>query len=710
MKDIRIITGRDIRPDLETALALAGYGKEPAGQAQGRALFAELERPVRQAVRLKAALAFADDGQGRPGLYAVLTAGAAAGRMADRYMARQEYTEAVLFSAMADSCLFAFERSLSGTIRNLCREAGRGVAGRHEAGMNSGFSLQERAVQAVEASRTLGVTLTEDRMLQPEKTMAVWYELTEDASVFHLEHDCRRCASRTCVLRKHDAGQTGIFCPGGVRISQWLRQQGIMESFPCGEGGRCGKCRVRITAGQANISPEDRNVFSAAELAAGWRLACRAVPKDAVQVVLPAHAGGPIAALGYVHADVQAAASHLYGLAADIGTTTLAVSLIDMTEKRTVHTITAANSQRACGADVVSRIQAAGRGRAAWLRQAVRSDLQRMFRQLWELFPQAKSQCRQAAVAGNTTMLHLLMGWDCSGLGAWPFRPVSLGGDWYSWAQVFGETEGFSEQPVALLPAISTYVGADIAAGIWQCRLLTPGRTALLVDLGTNGEMALQSSAGLFTAATAAGPALEGGSLQWGTASVPGAICNVTLRGSRPDVQTIGSAPPAGICGTGAVECVAGLVESGIADANGKLCDPYFYSGFPLAAAPDGETIVMTQKDIREIQLAKSAIRAGIEILLHEGQTSYADVEQVYLAGGFGYYLDASKAAAIGLLPPQLVHCTAAAGNTSLAGAAAVVMDEAVLDEMKRICRCAVETALANNEFFQVAYIKYMNF
>ena len=167
MKDIRIIAGRDIRPDAAASLALAGYGKDAASQAQGKALFAELERPVRQAVRPKAALAFSDDGQGRTGLYAVLTIGAAVSRQAAMYVARKEYSEAVLFSAMADSCLFSFERQLGEAIRGLCREKGCGIASRHEAGVDCGFSLQEQAVQAVEAGRPLGVNLTEHHFLQP---------------------------------------------------------------------------------------------------------------------------------------------------------------------------------------------------------------------------------------------------------------------------------------------------------------------------------------------------------------------------------------------------------------------------------------------------------------------------------------------------------------------------------------------------------------
>ena len=710
VKDIRIIAGRDIRPDADVSLALAGYGKDGDSQAQGKALFSELEHRVRQIVMPKAALAFSDDGLGRTGLYAVLTAGSAVSRQINMFISRKEYTEAVLFSAMADSCLFSFERQLRAAIRSFCREKGLGIAGRHEAGMDSDFSVQERAVQAVDAGRTLGVTLTKNRMLQPEKTLVIVYELTDDSNVFHMEHDCRRCGNSSCLLRQEVVQEERIRCPKGVRISRWLQRQGHMDNFPCGETGRCGKCRVRIVAGTVAASPEDKNIFTAADLAAGWRLACTAVPTEDVQIVIPKRSNGMVAALGHDGDYHVADSRHSYGLAVDIGTTTLAVSLVDMTAGRMVHTITASNSQKAFGADIVSRIQAANSGKGPQLRSAICRDLQQMFCQVWDAYPQAKDRCLKAAVAGNTTMLHLLMGWDCSGLGSWPFRPESLGGGWYLWKEVFGKSDGVSNQPVALLPGISTYVGADITAGIWACGLMKSQETSLFIDLGTNGEMALRCETGLITTATAAGPALEGGSLQWGVASVSGAICGVTLNGGQPRVRTIDGVPPVGICGTGVIEALAGLIETGLIDETGKLREPYFRRGFPLAMTLDCEQIVVSQKDIREIQLAKSAIRAGIETLLYEGRRTCEDIDRVYIAGGFGYYLQPAKAAVIGLMPQQLVHKAVAVGNTSLAGAAAVLTDEAVLDEMKRICCHAGEVILANNDFFQAAYIENMNF
>ena len=707
MSDIRIITGRAVAPDLDMTMKLAGCGDRAADRE--RALFASLERIVRQCIRPKCALAFADE-DGKPCLYAVLTLGAAISRQIDLCQRQGEYDKAFMVQAMADSCLFVFEKQVYQAIRSLCNEKGVGISCRHEAGMDRSFSLQQRICSSVDAERTLGVTTNERGVLLPEKTMALAYDVGDDPSVFRLEHDCAQCLRQDCGLRSDGPEGQIVSCPAG-NVGAWLAQQEIMENFPCGGNGRCGKCRVQVVEGTLPVTAADKAFFSKDELESGWRLACRAVAGKEIKIRVPAGSRQLPRGLGNEGSRPSLLdPGHEYGAAVDIGTTTIAVALADRTDKAVIHTVTIANSQRACGADVISRVQAANGGRGEDLRRRVRRDICRALRQLWREYPEAKKNFHHLAVAGNTIMIHLLMGWDCSALGAWPFRPVSLGGRQYAWQDVFGEEEVVSDCAVTILPGISTYIGADITAGIWKCGLLKHDEAALLVDLGTNGELALAHEGSLAVAATAAGPALEGSSLQWGVASVPGAICSVDFDGVRPRVKTIGSAAPVGFCGTGIIECLAGLVKQGIVDAQGRLADPYWKRGFPVAETADCKTIGLSQKDIREIQLAKSAIRAGIETLLHENAVSYDAVGAVYLAGGFGYYLKPEKAAAIGLLPPPLVHKTKAAGNTSLAGAVAVLFDDGVLTEMEAICRAAREITLANESFFHEAYIRYIDF
>jgi uncharacterized 2Fe-2S/4Fe-4S cluster protein (DUF4445 family) len=203
---------------------------------------------------------------------------------------------------------------------------------------------------------------------------------------------------------------------------------------------------------------------------------------------------------------------------------------------------------------------------------------------------------------------------------------------------------------------------------------------------------------------------MEGGHLSCGVGSVAGAICSVSLKKGKVQIKTINNQSPVGLCGTGVIEGMAALIEGGYVDKTGKLREPYFLHGFPFAQREDDRPIGFTQQDIRDIQMAKGAIRAGMETILCEWGASWDDVGQVYLAGGFGYYLNPQKASAIGLLPKQLINRTTVVGNTSLAGAVDVLMDGEALAGMKHICAEAKEIILGNTPEFQKLYIHYMDF
>ena len=704
MRDIRIITGKRITPDCTASLRLAGY-QPHTGWEKGKTLFHELERLLRISIQPKAALAFAQHPALGRVLYVVLTLGPVVQKKTDAYFASHEYTKGMLFDAMADSCLFAFEEQLRPQIEALCREKQAGIAKRYEGGMNGALSLQRDAAEAVDAVRTLGITLTPDDMLLPVKSMSIVYVLTEDTASFAVDHDCRACQKTDCPMRQ----ETTVRCRKGVRISQQLRQQQVPIAFPCGGKGSCGKCRIRVLQGTLAVTQEDKQIFTEEEIQQGWRLACRAVPDDDVYIAVPVQDEREFSALGQQAETKQPLQdTHAYGLAVDIGTTTIAASLVDMTTAKTVQTVTAVNSQRAYGADVISRIQAANSGHIKELQHGVRRDLQQLFQRLWAAYPLAKPAVHQAVVSANTTMLHLLMGWDCSGLGTWPFQPHDLGGTTYDWHDVFGTAD--CEGTVTLLPGISTYVGADITAGIWQCAMRKQPELSLFIDLGTNGEMAIGNQTQCLTASTAAGPALEGGNLTWGTGSIPGAICRVAVQQRHVQIQTIQGETPCGICGSGVIDAMAALVQQQWVDAKGRLSEPYSTHGFSLAVTRSQQRIVLTQQDIREIQMAKGAIRAGIEVLLHRAGAAYQDIHHVYLAGGFGFYIQPEHAGQIGLLPRELVPKTTAVGNTSLQGAAAVLCDAQVLQDMKQIAAASKEIVLGNDASFQDTYIQYMDF
>lgn len=530
-----------------------------------------------------------------------------------------------------------------------------------------------------------------------------------------------------------------------------LQEQLPGLSAPCGGSGRCGKCVVKVLQGDFPVTSGDRACLREEQLAQGLRLACMAVVNGDFRLEWCGAAEDGFEALTETAEAQQPTENDLPKvLAIDIGTTTLAFCVYEKTSGKPVCHETGLNHQRAFGGDVIARIQASNEGERQRLQEIIREDLRHGLAALEEKmglhnsdsFPEEKGglhnsnpssktkdglhNIERVVIAGNTTMIHLLMGYSCETLGVVPFTPYSL-------ERVESDVRGICgydlDCPVTVLPGISAFVGGDIVAGIMALELRKQEKPCLFLDLGTNGEMALASKERLLVTSTAAGPAFEGGNISCGIGSIPGAICNVSIEAGgagnaqQPQAEAIGAAqgqtvsittienrPPVGICGTGVVETAAELLAAGELDETGLLEEDYFDDGYVLATDPKGEPITFTQQDIREIQLAKAAIRAGLETLLVTWGISYEDVGSVYVAGGFGYKLNLSKAAAIGMLPEELLDKTEAVGNTSLKGAAGLALGQYSTEEIEEAMDCAEEVSLANDKHFQEFYMEYMMF
>ncbi len=504
----------------------------------------------------------------------------------------------------------------------------------------------------------------------------------------------------------------------GESLMKALTDNGIYLPAACGGIGRCGKCGVQLLAGAPEPGEGDRQCFSPDLLLAGWRLACTTFPeKDVVLSLTPsreeefsvvsAWGGSDEAAVGGEPAEAE------YDIAIDIGTTTLAFCLIGRESRTILHTVSGVNHQRAYGADVISRIQAANEGSLSALSRSIRLDLCDGIRRLLAETRVGAERVRRIAIAGNTTMGHLLMGYSCESLGVYPFTPVNISTVTTDFAalfgQVAGEADGISAE-VILLPGISTYVGGDIAAGLLCCDFDTANRVNVLMDLGTNGEMAIGNQERILVTSTAAGPAFEGGNISWGMGSVPGAICRVSLNQAEVTWGTIDDKEPVGLCGTGVMETVYELLTQEWIDETGLLEEEYFDDGFPLAKTPEGEEITFSQKDVREVQLAKAAVRAGLETLLLRYGIGYDDIDTLYLAGGFGYRMDLTKAAGIGLFPEELLAKTRAVGNTALGGAVAYLQEENAACRLEKLISISTEISLAADKDFMRHYTEQMFF
>ena len=379
----------------------------------------------------------------------------------------------------------------------------------------------------------------------------------------------------------------------------------------------------------------------------------------------------------------------------DIGTTTVAFELV--THQGTLKTYKTINPQRRFGLDVLSRIEASNRGRGDELASVIRYTLINGYSEVTK----GHGDTKKIVIAGNTTMVHLLMNYSCASLGEYPFKSEHLG----TLKTTFNKVTNSNIAPVetVIYGGISAFVGGDIVSGLYMCNFDKSDKVNMFIDLGTNGEMAIGDTKKILVTSTAAGPAFEGGRISCGVGSVDGAICGVDLE--KGTLKTINDKPPVGLCGTGIIELVSELMDKGIIDNTGLLNDDYFVSGYKVT-----EDVIFTQNDIRQVQMAKAAVRAGIETLMKNYGAEFDDIDTVYLAGGFGYGLSIEKACNMGILPKEFIGKTKVIGNSSLGGCVKYCSCDDGDVRIEHIKEISSEISLGNSEDFNRLYIEYMNF
>ena len=436
--------------------------------------------------------------------------------------------------------------------------------------------------------------------------------------------------------------------PRGAMLSSVLSTYGI--EFPCAGSAACGGCRVRVLAGSLPVTMQDVLVLSAGELAEGWRLACQA--RAEMPLVL---------ACGQWHMDVLADSATLrpagktgLGIAIDLGTTTIAAQMIDLAAGSVLAVETLLNPQAALGSDVMSRIKAVLSGED--LTAVVRSALGQMIAQL---AAGREEEIAEVVLVGNTVMHHLFAGLDVEPLSHVPFQSPNLGAQHFRPRDLGWGLPGDCD--IRFERCLGSFVGSDILAGVVATGMVHAEGMQALVDLGTNGEIAMGNRKRIVCASTAAGPAFEAGSIRMGMRAATGAIAHVSLDGGKMRCTVIGGVAPLGICGSGLVDAVASGLETGEILPSGRIVNP-------SRVLPVQDGIVLFQSDIRQLQLAKGAIASGFKLMLQQLGTSAGRLGRIDIAGAFGNYVRIESAIGIGLLeaPERLIH---AAGNTALRGA-----------------------------------------
>jgi uncharacterized 2Fe-2S/4Fe-4S cluster protein (DUF4445 family) len=391
-----------------------------------------------------------------------------------------------------------------------------------------------------------------------------------------------------------------------------------------------------------------------------------------------------------------------FGLAVDVGTTTLVMELVEVESGRTLDMEAALNGQSRRGADVISRLSFAmeEKANAAELREIVLNDLNQMARRLLQRNRVSPGGVYEAVLAGNTAMVHLLLGVPVNSLAAAPYEAV-----FSALPRLDAREVGLDIHPrgkVYFAPHIKSFVGGDISAGLLAVGLDARPGHSVFIDLGTNGEIVLKAGSELVATSTAAGPAFEGMNISCGMPALPGAIFRAEGSGSLR-TSTIGGGPARGVCGTGLIDLVALFLERGEIAPGGAIRNPEK----KLAVEPG---IALTQDDVRQVQLACAAIKSGIRLMLKANGLSVENLDGIVVAGAFGSYLNIRSSVRLGLLPRIDEERVLFIGNSSLAGARLLLIAREARREVEALVRRIRYFSLASDRDFQEQFIKALEF
>ena len=566
----------------------------------------------------------------------------------------------------------------------------------------------------------------------------------------------------------------------GKNLMEIMLDAGLFIDNACGGKGLCGKCRVKITEGDAGEAGDtERGILKAEELEQGVRLACLAVPasditiellqkekkhdvlasgympdfsfepdivKQKVTVRKPTLAdqtpfenqiieqvgaealAGHDGATGYIGFDYTALCGHsmlpgeytavlhngkvvalepgdttgsLYGVAIDIGTTTVVCSLVDMLTGEELGHASEINAQKFFGLDVLTRItyeiENPDDGREK-LQKAIVGSINKMVKSICDEHGIAQDQIYEVSVGANCTMMHMLMGVDARPIGKAPFAPVFARAK-----DVKASDIGLKAAPGArlyCLPSVSAYIGADIVAGAYVCDLRHQKGNVMFIDIGTNGEIVLAAEGKLMSCSCAAGPALEGMNISSGMRAAEGAIEDIHINEDGLDLKIIGDCEPAGICGSGILTVTKELLRTGIVRKTGAFVkadkfDADDYRSKYISVDEEGkrsfrmtegdEPLYITQGDVRQVQLAKGAILSGFMALMNKAGIGMEDLDKVLIAGQFGAHLPADSITGTGILPFEVEDRIEYVGNTSKTGAYMALMSSKVKREMEAL-------------------------
>lgn len=607
------------------------------------------------------------------------------------------------------------------------------------------LEVQSQIFQMLD-SKKIGVVLTKQMVMEPLKSYSMIYGVIRREDVREdilctKESGCNGCNFEKCFFREEEKHHKVLVIQGDKEITissshrenlfELLIRNGIRVANSCGGNHTCGKCIVYIdSALPIPIKEREKELLLHKHSAHNGRLACFIEVEQDLRISIPVESPAQICVdspqtLQNLNPRINTPKTlRSYGLAVDIGTTTAALYLMDLKNGETIDIFAFLNPQRKFGADVIARIDYTLRVKKGLeqLNKEIIDALNAAIAELCKRNALQPDEIYEMTVVGNTTMLYLFIGLPCTNLARAPYKPV------YTAASKIEATElgvNINQRGnIVILPGIAAFAGADTLAALGACGMNEDNRVNLLIDLGTNGEIVLGNKDRMVCCSTAAGPAFEGGRITLGVGGVSGAIDHVNFSWDKL-FTTINSQDPVGICGSGVLDVAAELLRYDIIDKSGRMRKKSEISEklskelIDRLIEREGQTaflldkasgIVFTQNDVRELQLAKGAIFAGINVLLKEMEIQTSDIGKVYLAGGFGNYMDIASAAALKLIPQGLQEKVVSIGNGAGNGAVMALKSDAFYRNLKKAKKRIEYLELSSIPDFQTEYIKALDF
>lgn len=497
-----------------------------------------------------------------------------------------------------------------------------------------------------------------------------------------------------------------------------LLQNGYFVDNPCNGKGTCGKCQVKIVAGDAGeISASERKHLTEQQINSGIRLACYITDWTELEVeMIQEERKAKVLTAGYMP-DFERDFKEGYGISIDIGTTTVAISLVDLKNGQIIEEESMVNMQKNYGLDVLTRITYSNDHPDGLhkLQEAIVGSINTMIGQVCKRAGIETSAIKDIVVGANTTMAHLFLGVDPGSLGRFPYTP-----EFTDLQEVDAKSIGLDapEATVYTLPHVSAFVGGDVVAGVYVAEMDKSKENQLFIDIGTNGEIVLAKEGKLYSCSCAAGPALEGMNISCGMRAQAGAIEDVKISEEGVELKIIDDEAPLGICGSGILAVVKELLKNGMVTSRGAFIkkddideDDYRYNligveGRKRHFVMDEEhSLFITQNDVRQVQLAKGAILSGFVALLREAGIDMDELSVVYVAGQFGAHLPEESLVGTGILPPGVEGKVEYLGNSSKTGAYMALMSDKVKEEMRTLAKDINYIELAMTDSYERIFV-----